>query len=154
MSERVFFAEFEWKYHNFLNVKEGKCELKILLFNYWNDLALGSVETFFLGGGAYVSLERVNTGIWEVCFCWVWMKISYFLNINTEEWHLQNLLFNYWNDLALGSAETYFLGVGAYVSLKRAITGLWEGRFCCIWAKIQQFFKYKNGRVGPTNFIL
>ena len=81
-------------------------------------------------------------------------KYHIFLNINTEEWHLKNLQFNYWNDLALGSVETYFLGVGAYVSLKRATTGLWEGRFCCIWAKMQQFFKYKNGGVGPTNFII
>ena len=43
--ERVVFAEFDWKYHIFLNIKTEQWDLKILLFNYWNDIALGSVET-------------------------------------------------------------------------------------------------------------
>ena len=38
--ESVFFAEFERKYHNLLKTKTGKWDLKILLFNYWNDFVL------------------------------------------------------------------------------------------------------------------
>ena len=37
-----------------------------------------------------------------------------------EEWNLKMLLFNYSNDLVLGSVETYFLEVRAHVSLKGA----------------------------------
>ena len=93
MCERIVFAEFKWKYHNFLNKKTGELDLKILLFNYWNDLV------------------------------WSWL-------------------------------ETYFPEVDAYVSQKRATTGLCDGRICWIWVKIPQFFKYKNGRVGPKDFFV
>ena len=34
MSERVVFAEFDWKYHIFLNIKSEEWDLKVLLFNY------------------------------------------------------------------------------------------------------------------------
>ena len=51
------------------------------------------------------------------------------------------LLLNYWNDLDLGSLEAYFREVGAYVSLKRAHTGVWDGCFCRNSGKIPQFFK-------------
>ena len=63
-------------------------------------------------------------------------------------------MFNYWNDFVLGLVETYFLEVGAYVSLKRATTGVWEGQICWNWVEIPQFFKYKNGGVGPKCFIV
>ena len=75
VSERVVFAEFEWKYHNFLNIKTGESNLKILLFNYWKDLALGSAETYSLEVGAYVSLKRVTASFWEIRFCWILVKI-------------------------------------------------------------------------------
>ena len=47
VSDRVVFAEFDWKYPNFLKYKKGEWGVNILLFNYTNDLALGSVETIF-----------------------------------------------------------------------------------------------------------
>ena len=53
-----------------------------------------------------------------------------FLNRKTEERDLNILLFNYLNDLVLGSAETNFLEIVAYVSLKGATAGFGEGRFC------------------------
>ena len=68
--------------------------------------------------------------------------------------NIKIFLFNYWKNLVLGSVETYFLEVGAPISLKRATAGVWEGRFCWIWLEISDFFKYKIGRVGPKNFIL
>ena len=58
------------------------------------------------------------------------------------------------NDLLLGSVETYFLEVGAYVSLKGATAGVSEGHFCWIWLEISQFLKYKNGVVRPKNLIV
>ena len=64
------------------------------------------------------------------------------------------LLFNYWKDLALDSVEIYFLEIGAYVSLKQAATGVWEGHFCGISMKIPQFFKSKMEEVGPENFTV
>ena len=67
------------------------------------------------------------------------------------EWNLNILVFNYWNDLVLGSVETYFLEVGAYMCLKGATTVVWEGCFCWVWVKQPQFFKYKNGGVGSKN---
>ena len=63
-------------------------------------------------------------------------------------------MFNYWNGLVLGSVQTCFLEVGAYMSLKRATAGLLEGRFCWIWLKISLFLKQKNGGVGHANFIV
>ena len=65
-----------------------------------------------------------------------------FLNIKTAKWDLKKLLFNYWNDLALGSEETYALDVGAYMPLKRATWGVLEGRFCWIWLEVSHFSKY------------
>ena len=82
-------------------------------------------------------------------FCWIWLETSHFLNIKTEDWDLKILLFNYWNDLALGSVETYFFEVTAYMCLKGATAGVWEGRFCWIWLDMSHFVKYKKGVVGP-----
>ena len=45
VSERVVFAEFDWKCHILLNIKKEEWDRKIFLFNYWNDLLLGPVET-------------------------------------------------------------------------------------------------------------
>ena len=81
-------------------------------------------------------------------------KYRIFLTIKTEKWDPKIFMFNYWNDLVLGFEETYFLEVGAYVSLKEAIAGLWEDRFYWILAKTSQFFKYKNGGVGPKDFTV
>ena len=39
-------------------------DLKTLLFNYWKDLVLGSVETFFLEASAYMSLKLATAGKW------------------------------------------------------------------------------------------
>ena len=134
------------------NTKTEEWDLKVLLFNYWNGLVLGSVESSFLEVGAYVSLKRATTGLWEVRFCCIWQKLSLFLNIKADEWDPIALLFNYWYGLALSSVETCFLEVGAYVSLKRA--GLEEGRFCWIWQKTSLVFQYKNGGVGHRYFTV
>ena len=85
VSERVVFAEFDWKYETFLNIKREERELKILMFNYWNDLFLGSVETNFLEHDAYVYVKRAPAGVQESPFCLIRPVISNFLNIKTEE---------------------------------------------------------------------
>ena len=46
------------------------------------------------------------------------------------------------------------LELSAYVFLKKAAIGVWEGRFCWIWVKISQFFNYNNSGVRPKNFIV
>ena len=136
------------------NTKTEEWDLKVVMFNYWNGLVLGSVESSFLEVGTYVSLKRATTGLWEVRFCCIWLKLSLFLNIKADEWDLIALLFNYWNGLALSSVETCFLEVGAYVSLKLTTTGLEEGRFSWIWQKISLVFQYKNGGVGARYFTV
>ena len=75
--QRVIFAEFDWKFHIFLNIKAEECDLRLLWFNYWNDLVLGSVETYFLEVGAYVSLKRATVRPWEVRFSWIWPEMSH-----------------------------------------------------------------------------
>ena len=136
------------------DTKTEEWDLKVVMFNYWNGLVLGSVESSFLEVGTYVSLKRATTGLWEVRFCCIWLKLSLFLNIKADEWDLIALLFNYWNGLALSSVETCFLEVGAYVSLKLTTTGLEEGRFSWIWQKISLVFQYKNGGVGARYFTV
>ena len=54
----VTFSELEWKYHIFWNIKTRKWDLKILLFYYWNYLALGSTETF--SGSRYIPVSETN----------------------------------------------------------------------------------------------
>ena len=61
--ERVVFAEFDWKYHIFLKMKMEEWDRKILLSNYWNDLALGSVETYFFEVTAYMCLKGATAGV-------------------------------------------------------------------------------------------
>ena len=143
VSKRVVFSKFEWMHHIFLNIKTEEWDLKILLLNCWNGSVLGSEETYFPEIGTYVPLKRASTGVRESRLCWIWVIISHFFNIKTEEWDLKILLFNYWNGAVLGSEETYFPEVGPYVSLKRATTGVWECSFCWIWVKIPQFLKKK-----------
>ena len=63
LSERVIFAEDEWKYYIYLSIKTGEWDLKISLFNYLINLVLGSLETYFLEVGAYVSLKRATAGV-------------------------------------------------------------------------------------------
>ena len=107
VSERINFAEFKWKYHIFLNLKTKEWDLKIFMFNYWNDLLLGSVETYFL---------VFHTCLWNeppqvsesVVFAEFEEKIPRFFKSKTGELDLKILKFNYWNDFVLGSVETCF----------------------------------------------
>ena len=91
--------------------------------------------------------ERVDFAVFD------W-KYQIFSNIKSEELNLKNLLFNYGNNLVLGSVETYFLEVYAYVSLKGVTASLWDGRFCWIWLELSPFLKYENGLVGSKKFIV
>ena len=63
VSDMIDFAKFDWNYNIFLNTKTEEWDLKILLFIYWNDLPLGSVETYFLEDGAYLSLKGATAGV-------------------------------------------------------------------------------------------
>ena len=59
-------------------------------------------------------------------------------------------MFNYWNDLALDSEETYFLEVSAHVSEtshRRCLRVL----FLLNLTEKAQFFKYKNTGEGSKN---
>ena len=47
----------------FLKSKTGGMGPIFFLLNYLYGLFLGSVETYFLKVGAYVSLKRANTGL-------------------------------------------------------------------------------------------
>ena len=68
---RVVFAEFEWKHQNFLNIKTEEWDIKFLLFNYWNGLALDSLEISFLEVGAHMIVKRATTDFWEGGICWI-----------------------------------------------------------------------------------
>ena len=81
-------------------------DLKIIFFIYWTDIVIGSVESYFLEVGAYVSLKRDNM---RVIFADFEIKYHCFWNIKTEKWGLKIFLFHFWNDLFLGPVETYFL---------------------------------------------
>ena len=83
VSEKVGFAQFDWKYYKLLNIKTGEWDLRILLFTYWNEL------------GAYVCLKGATAGVWECRFCWIWLKISQFFNYKQGK----VLFLNYWNGL-------------------------------------------------------
>ena len=85
MSERVFFHEFDWKYHIFLNIKTEEWDPKILLLNYWNDLVLGSAETNFLEISSYVSVKGATGGVWEGRFSWSWLEMSHFFKYKIGE---------------------------------------------------------------------
>ena len=63
------------------------------------------------------------------------------------------LLFSYWNDLVLDLVETYFLEVGAYVSLKRATASVWEGRFADLEWKYHSFSNIKTGEWEMKVFL-
>ena len=58
--------------------------MNILLFNYWKDLALGSVEIYFLEIGACVSLKQAASGVWEDHFCGISVKILKFFKSKKE----------------------------------------------------------------------
>ena len=75
MPKRAVFAECDWKYLICLNIKTKEWDLKILLFNYWIDLVLGSVETNFLNVSAYVSQKGATAGVWEGRFFLIWLEI-------------------------------------------------------------------------------
>ena len=73
--------------------------------------------------------------------------------MKTEEWHQKVLLVNYWNELALGSVQTYFMDGDSYVSLKRKTTHP-ERVVLLILAENINFLKYKNEGMGPKKFIV
>ena len=54
-------------------------DLKSLLFIYWKDTALDSVETYFWEDSAYVSLNGATTDVWEGRFSWICLEISLLL---------------------------------------------------------------------------
>ena len=145
LSVRVAFAEFEWKCHNFLSKKMGNWDRKILLFRYWKYLVLGLGEVYFLEVDAYLSLKRATTSVWEGHFCWIWVKIPQYFECKGgglgSKVFIAKLL--KWSYLRL-IRHIYFLGVDAYVSLKRVATSVWECRFCWIWVKIPQSFNIKT----------
>ena len=141
------------KNHISWNKKTEEWELMVLLFNYWNGLLLGSVETYFLEVGMYMSLKGATAGVWKFGFCLIWLEISHSLNIKTGECDLKSLLFNYWNDLVLGSVEI-FLEAGACACLKGGTTGIWECHLPWSWREISYFLKYKNGGVRSKKFIV
>ena len=63
MSEKVVFVELDLEYDIFWNINTKELNLKILLFNYWNNLALGSLETCILEVGTYLCLKGVTEGV-------------------------------------------------------------------------------------------
>ena len=119
----------------------------------WSCLRL-SINIFSRSRCIRVSETSHHRSLRGVAFAEFDWKYHIFLNIETEERDLKTLLFSYRNGLVLGEVETYFLEVIAYVSLKRVTTGVREGRFCWIWLKISDFFKYKNGGEGSKSFIV
>ena len=145
----VVFAELEGKYHNFLDIKIWDCKLNVLQWNYCKDLVLGAVETKFLEIGVYVSLKQVTAVVWEDRVYRIWVKIQQFLYVKTGDLDLKISLFNYSDDLVLHWAESHFLNIDVYLSLKQAPTGLWGVRLCWIWVKIPQFLS--NIKTGEWN---
>ena len=59
-----------------LKYKNGEVGPKTFLFNYWYDLVLGSIETYFLEVCGYLSLKWVFAAVWEGRFYWIWVKIT------------------------------------------------------------------------------
>ena len=115
------------------------------MLNYRNHLIWGSLETYFLGVDVYVSLKWVATVVREGHFCWIWVKIPQYFECKGgglgSKVFIAKLL--KWSYLRL-IRHIYFLGVDAYVSLKRVATSVWECRFCWIWVKIPQSFNIKT----------
>lgn len=140
-------------YHIWVKIKLEEKDLTNLLFSYWNGLPLGSVETYFVEVGAYISWKEAPEMPRRFVFAEFEWKYHCFWNKEARVWDLKNLLFRYWNDLILVSVEKYFLEVTACVSLQRATTALWEGCFCWMWLKISLFSKFKSGGVEPKSSI-
>ena len=124
----------------FLIINTREWDLTIRLVIYIYDLVLASVETCLPEVYAYVCLKGVTAGVWEGRFDQIWVKILLFLKIKTDEWNLTIFLFEYWNSLAIDTVQTYLMQFGAYMSLERATTCLWQGCFSWIWLKIWFFF--------------
>ena len=64
MSERVVFAELDWKYDIFWNIKTEEWALKLLLFDDVHDLVLGTVEIFFLKS-VHTCLQKEPPSVFE-----------------------------------------------------------------------------------------
>ena len=47
------------------------------MFNYWDNLFLSLVETYFLAHDGYVSLKRATASVSEVRFCLTSQQISH-----------------------------------------------------------------------------
>ena len=111
----------------------------IIRFEYENGIGPNKFIVQSLKWACLRLTTNVFSGIWciplsqtsyhrflEGLFGWIWLKPSLFLNIKTEECDLKVLLLIYWNGLALGSIQTDFLEVGAYLPLERATGGFWR----------------------------
>ena len=59
-----------------------------------------------------MSVKRPTAGVWEGRFSELEWKYYIYFSIETREWDLKILLFNYQNNLDLGSLETHFREVG------------------------------------------
>ena len=133
----VVFAEFECKCHLFLKYKTGGVRLKSFIVKLlkWDCLRL-SRNIFFKRRCIRVS----QTSCGRCLTMWFLLNLSENITFfkYKDEWNVKMFMFSYRNDLVLGSIETFF---DAYLSLKRATTGLWDGRFCWVWVKISHFFK-------------
>ena len=140
MCERIVFAEFDWKYHIFWSRTTEELNRKVSLFNYWTDLVLGSVQTYFLETSLYVCLKGATAGVWEGRFCWTWLEISRLFKYKNGGVVPKDFIVSMLKRFFLGWEETYFLEVGAYISLKGATAGLLEDRPCWIWQEISHFF--------------
>ena len=76
VSDRVVFAEFEWKCHCFWNLKKGEWDLKIFFFNCWNDFVLDSNIS---SGSRCMRVSETNHHRCLIgSFCWIWVKTSLF----------------------------------------------------------------------------
>ena len=148
VAQRVVFAEFDWKYHAFLNIKTEVWDLKILLFIYWNHVFLGSIETYFLEVCAYVSVKRTTASVWEVCFCLISLEISHFFKYKNGGVGPNNFIVNLLKLFFLGSVEHIFWK-SMHMCLWKEPTQLPQRAvFCCFLLEILHLFKYKNGGVG------
>ena len=87
----VIFAEVEWKYHIFLNIKTGELNLKILLLNYWHALSCLRVSRniFSASRWIYISEKSHHRCLKGSFLLNLSEGITFFLNIKTGEWDLK-----------------------------------------------------------------
>ena len=105
----------------------------------WNDLALGSVETYFLEVGACVSLKKNDQRCLVGLFLLNWMKISLFSKFINGEIGTKKTFFN-WNGLVLASVEIFFLEFDAKCFSEKSHQRCLIGLFLLNWVKISHFW--------------